>query len=211
MARLPIVKPGKRVTAAGFTGSGKSTWACWMLMRSPGKWVILNPKHTAAYQSLPDSTVINTLDFATLEKAMQDKEIRFFIVNPQSDEASPDNLDDFVMLLHQRWSNIGLCCDELYALHKGAHAGQGLIGWLTRGRELKQSFIGLTQRPAWLSQFLFSEADYLVAMRLRLRKDRRKIYEMTDEEIFLSIVPKHHWVWYDQESSEYTHYGPVPV
>jgi len=206
---LPLIKPGKRVLAAGWTGSGKSTWASWILKRSPLSWVILNPKHTAAYNELPDSAVVKGLDISKVEKALH--KYRFIIINPNSRESNPDDLDDFVMRLHESFMNVGLCCDELYSLHKGGVAGAGLIGWLTRGRELKQSFLGLTQRPAWLSQFLFSESDFICGMSLLLEKDRKRMFEMTDRREFISKVPERYWLWYSTRNDELQYFAPVPL
>jgi len=205
---LPIIKPGKRVLIAGMTGSGKSTLACWLLKRSPLTWVILNPKHTSAYQTLEDSTVVSSLDLVKIERAMMRH--RYVIVNPNSRDCTPDILDDFIMRLHESFFNLGLCCDELYSLHKNGVAGQGLIGWLTRGRELKQSFLGLTQRPAWLSQFLFSESDFICGMMLRLDKDRKRMIEMTGRSEFAARVPPRHWLWYQGETDDIKYFGPVP-
>lgn len=208
----PKINPGKRCLAAGRTGSGKSTWGSWMLERSPGRWVIMNPKHTAAYQDLPDSVVIPGLDFKAMDLELEKGNNRFMIVNPGSHEASPEEMDAFVMRLHQEWTHVGLCCDELYAMHQGnARAGQGLLGWLTRGRELKQSFLGLTQRPAWLSQFLYSESDYICTMSLALPDDRKRLVSMTGESIFNEELPPHYWLWYDMVQRDYRYFEPVPI
>lgn len=206
---LPLIDRGKRALIAGSTGSGKSVLAKWLISRSPSRWVILNPKHTLAYQSLDDAVIVRSLEIGKTEKEM--KRHRFVIVNPDSVYADPDTLDDYVMQLHTGWQNLGLVCDELYTMHKGGVAGKGLLGWLTRGRELKQSFVGLTQRPAWLSQFLFSESDYLCSMRLGLTKDRKRMIEMTDNEMMGSKIKSHDWLWFPVVSEKLVHYGPVPL
>lgn len=210
MQNLPIIKPGQRVIAAGRTGSGKSVWAKWMLQRSPLTWIILNPKHTAAYNDLPNSMIVKSLSMQDIEKGIN-KGFDYIIVNPGSHEAQPDSLDAFIMGLHDQWQSIGLCCDELYTLHKAAVAGPGLIGWLTRGRELKQSFLGLTQRPAWLTQFLFSESDYICSLSLSLEKDKKRMVEMTGQDAFNSRIPPHHWLWYSVGTEQLNYYGPVPL
>lgn len=178
-------------------------------MHSPLSWVILNPKHTSAYLSLPDSIVIGSLQMRDIEKALE--KYRFVIVNPDSRDAQPDTLDNFILALHESWTSIGLCCDELYSVHKSGVAGQGLVGWLTRGRELKQSFLGLTQRPAWLSQFLFSESDFICGMALSLDKDRKRMVEMTGRDEFNSRVPPRNWLWYTVENESLSYYGAVPI
>ena len=210
---LPVLGRGKRALLSGRTGSGKSTLANWLLARSPGYWIILNPKHTTAYNALPHSTTIKGLDLSAIEKAFHGGRdpSRFIVVNPSSVEANKQTMDDFMLWLHENYSNVGLCCDELYTLHTNGTAGAGLIGWLTRGRELKQSFLGLTQRPAWLSQFLFSESDYIAAMSLVLEKDRKRMVEMTGQGKFLEQMPPHYWRWYDVSKDKMRYFQPVPL
>ncbi len=203
---LPLIEPGKRALVAGRTGCGKSTLARWLLKRSPGHWVIINPKHTAAYDKLPGANKIDGTNLAKLGQSI--KKHKFTIVNTVS--SNNKYLDDLVAYLHAEYSNLGLCVDELYTMHNHGIAGEGLLGWLTRGRELNQSFLGLTQRPAWLSQFLFSESDYICEMQLGLYKDRKRIYDMTEKEIMLDKQPEHYWVWYDVNNDEIRRFAPVP-
>lgn len=205
----PVINPGKRCVAAGRTGSGKSTLAKWLLQVSPGHWVILNPKNTRAYDSLPDSVDIDGIDISKIKKAIEDH--RFVVVTPKSNQLSPEVLDLFINWIHSEYTNIGLCIDELYAVHKNGVAGEGLVGLLTRGRELKQSFFGLTQRPAWLSKFLFSEADYIIGMSLNLESDRKRMYEFTGRRSFLEKIPEHEWLWYDVAKDHMRAFNPVPI
>lgn len=206
---LPTIKPGKRAAIAGRTGSGKSTLGCWLLNRSPGHWLILNPKWTAAYSALPDSKVITGFDFKKMEKSIVER--KFTIVNPESFQSTPENLDAFVTYLHQTYTSLGLCVDELYTLHNNGRAGPGLLGWLTRGRELKQSFVGLTQRPAFVSKFVFSESDYIGGMSLALVEDRKRMYENTGRDEFRAKLDPHEWLWYDASKDDLRKFGPVPV
>lgn len=209
MAQLPEIKPGKRATICGRTGSGKSTLAAWFLNNSPQHWVILNPKHTAMYRALPDSVVYKKFDakgiFADCRKR------KFTILNLSNFEADWEYMDNVVNWLHNSVRNIGLCCDELYTLHNSSgKAGPGLVGWLTRGREYKQSFLGLTQRPVWISRFCFSEADYIIEMALTAKEDRQVVYGYTGNEHFLSRVTDYRWLCYTVQPDTTVLYGPVP-
>ena len=141
---LPKINPGDRAILAGRTGSGKSTLARFLLERSPGHWVILNPKGTKAYDKLPDINTINGFDLKKIGKSIEKH--RFTNIVPSLNQSNADTMDAFIMWLHGEYTDIGLVSDELYTLHNNGVAKQGLIGWLTRGRELKQSFLGLTQR-----------------------------------------------------------------
>lgn len=206
---LPKISRGKRAIVAGRTGSGKSTLAQWLLARSPGVWLILNPKWTKAYDKLPNAITIKGFEFEQIEKAME--KYRFVIVNPEPHQSEPENLDAFVEYLHHKYENFGLCCDELYMLHNQGRPGPGLIGVLTRGRELGQSFLGLTQRPAWVSKFLYSESDYIGCMALAMKEDRKKMAEnMGGNEMVLNSLPPFEWYWYEIGKDEFRYFAPIP-
>lgn len=211
-AQLPVIMPGKRCIVSGRTGSGKSTLGCWLLRRSPGHWIILNPKWTRAYVGLPDANVVaykGPADDNKIESSMM--EHRFTVIEPQSGSGDWETLDSLIMHLHQNFSDVGLCIDELYSIHNNGRAGEGLLGWLTRGRELRQSFLGLTQRPSWLTQFLFSESDYIVGMSLAIEDDRKRLVKMTGRPSFEKKIEERHWRWYDVARDELRTFGPVPV
>lgn len=205
---LPQIQPGKRAMVSGRTGSGKSTLACWLLSRSRQHWLILNPKHTAAYKGLPDCEVLARFDENTVSKSIEKH--RFTLLNLSGDQATPDYMDTVIQWLHESFEDIGLCVDEAYTLHTGGKAGDGLVGWLTRGRELRQSFLGLTQRPKWLSLFCFSESDYIVEMDLTISDDRKRVFDFTGHPASLERLPPHRWLWYDVGSDSIAKYGPVP-
>ena len=205
---LPIVARDKRAILTGRTGSGKSTLACWLLNRSPNHWLILNPKWTKAYKDLPESETVEGLDVKKIGRSLEKN--RFTIVNPSGSEARHDVMDDIINYYHESYEGIGLCADELLTLHNNGRAGSGLTGWLTRGRELKQSFLGITQRPAWISQFLFSEADYVACMSLNLKKDRQAVAEATGRLEMLEQLEARKWFWYDVVRDKLQRFGPVP-
>ncbi len=202
----PQIDPGQRALVAGRTGCGKSTLARWLLKRSPGHWFILNPKHTSAYDKLPNVKIVTGENVGELGRYI--KKHKFVVINTVSSDHK--YLDELVNYIHLTYENVGLCVDELYTLHNHGVAGMGLLAWLTRGRELKQSFLGLTQRPAWLSQFLFSETDYICEMELLMLKDRKRMYDMTEKDIFYEKQPAHYWVWYDIRADTVRRFGPVP-
>lgn len=209
LQQLPQIDPGKRCLIAGRTGSGKTTLAAWFLARSRQHWIVLNPKHTALYREMPYSIVHRTFDPKLIMR--DSRRYKFVILELSGDEAESDYMDGIIAWLHSALHNIALCADELYTLHSGGgRAGSGLTGWLTRGREYRQSFLGLTQRPAWISQFLFSESDLICEMDLVLDKDRDRMYESTGDVHFLERVTNHRWLCYDVIRAETTLYAPVP-
>jgi energy-coupling factor transporter ATP-binding protein EcfA2 len=208
---LPTIKKGLRVVVAGRTGCGKTTLANFLLSRSNQHWVILNPKHTAGYAKLPDSNILRRVSGSTAKLNDSIVKHRYTIINFSGNESNPEFLDAVIKYLHENFSNVGLCVDELYTVHSNGRPGEGLVGWLTRGRELGQSFIGLTQRPAWISKFVFSEADAIAGMDLTLPEDRKKMRENTGHEGFMVRLPAHHWRWYNVAADAAQLWGPVPL
>ncbi len=208
MIILPEIKPDKRAIISGRTGSGKSTLACWLLSRSNQHWLILNPKWTKAYQALPESEVFEGFKESDIMRSLGKN--RYTIINFPGSQANAEYMDGVVDYIHNCFENIGLCADELFTLHTGGKAGPGVTGWLTRGRELKQSFVGLTQRPAWISRFAYSEADYIVGMDLVLADDRKRLFEASGNPHFLQRIPPRRWLWYDVGMDTIEKYGPVP-
>jgi len=207
---LPKIDVGKRAVISGRTGSGKTTLACWLLKRSPLNWFILNPKWTAGYKSLPGVNVIEGFNIRKIDRSIQQN--KFTLINPKKGENNDAELmDSIIGYYHERFENIGFCADELYTLHKAGQAGDGLIGWLTRGRELGQSFVGCTQRPAWISRFVFSEADYIATKALNLKDDRKRVFEMTGHEVLLESIPPPSWYWYNVADDRLCRYGGVPL
>ncbi len=182
--------------------------ACWLLNRSPQHWLIFNPKWTKAYDALPDAQTIKGFDLRKINRSLERN--RFTVVNPQGHETKWDIMDAVIEYYHEGFENIGLCLDELYYLHNNGRAGDGLTGWLTRGRELKQAFLGQTQRPAWISQFLFSEADYICTMTLNLLKDRKTMRDATGQDLLMTEFPERKWYWYDVGKNHLQRYGAVP-
>jgi hypothetical protein len=207
--RLPIVGPGKRAIVSGRTGSGKSTLGCWLLNRSLQHWAILNPKWTQAYKNLPDSKVLTRFNESVFSDSLEKN--RFTIINFDGKSSKADYMDDVISHIHGSFENVGLCADELYTLHTGGKPGPGLTGWLTRGRELKQSFMGMTQRPAWISRFCYSEADYIVGMDLSLKEDRKRLFDNTGNPHFLNRLEPRKWLWYDVNGDAIVLYGAVPL
>ena len=204
----PRIDPGQRAIISGRTGSGKSTLACWLLNRSAQHWIVFNPKHTAAYRNLDDAIVFKKFDAkGILSKIRQHK---FVVLNFRGDEADAEFMDAVLYWLHEKVKNIGVCVDELYTMHSAAgRAGDGLLSWLTRGRELKQSFLGLTQRPAFISRFLFSEADFIGSMDLVLSDDRKRLRDETGSNHFLNRLHDHKWLWYNVPGDDITLYTAV--
>lgn len=206
---IPSIKAGERAVISGRTGSGKSALGAYFLNRSRQHWIILNPKHTAAYRDLPGVNVLQGFDARKVNKSIESHQ--FTCINFTGEESNPAFMDGVIAWLCENYTNIGVCCDELYTLHTRGNPGPGLIALLTRGRELKQSFLGMTQRPAWISVFTYSEASYIIGMDLTTPADRKRLYENTGEAGFLKRLSAYYWRFYNVGNDAATFWGPVPL
>lgn len=204
----PIIGSGKRAIISGRTGSGKSTLGAWFLNRSLQHWIILNPKWTKTYNDLPNSQIYKRFDRKEFDDAIV--KFNYIILNLSGSSAESEYMDSIIDYIHNNFENVGICADELYTLHTNGRAGYGLIEWLTRGRELKQSFIGMTQRPAWISRFCYSEADYIIGMDLTMIQDRKRLYECSGNGYFQERIKPRQWLFYNVSNDSMTKYGAVP-
>lgn len=203
MTESPFVLPaGARISICGATGSGKTTFARGVLAASDYHWLIFNPKLSPAFDRLGGSKVTRLTQsriFTSLERN------QYTVLNFPS-SWTWEYQDELIGLVCEKFSNVGICIDELYTLHNGAKAGPGLIGLLTRGRELGQSCIGLTQRPSWISRFVFSEASTIVEFRLSYHEDRKVIYEYTGCKAALDKRDGHDYLYFDVANDRATIY-----
>lgn len=203
------VAPGERLAIAGRTGTGKSVLACYFACRSASTpWIVLNPKGTKAYESL-GCEVLETVDLQRIEKLLRAG--RWIDLRPPvMESADPQKLDDVVLNLQMNFRGFGLIIDELYTLHRNGQAGPGLSGLLTRGRELQQSVIMCTQRPRWVSRFVFSEAEKFAVLDLNLGEDRKAVRDATGREEFLKRPQQRHgWFFYVVPDDVFIPFGPV--
>lgn len=191
------LNPGTRTTIAGKTGCGKTTLAVALLAQSRQCWLMIDAKHDAAIASLSPVRV----DDGDLDKISRawSRGAQFVAVTlPPGSE--PDDYDALILSAYERFSDFGLFVDELYLIHRNGRAGPGLEATLTRGRSTRNTYLGLTQRPCWVSLFCFSEAETIIGMQLSTKADRKRIFEITGAEDFLTPLDKYVGLCYQVDS-----------
>ncbi len=115
--------------------------------------------------------------------------------------------ENFLYKIHQR-ENVGLFFDEGFMLGKS----NGLDMLLTQGRSKHIPIIILSQRPAWLSRFVFSEASFFQIFQLTDERDRDTVQRFVpaDRANLDARLPAFHSLWYDVGNDQVTQFSPVP-
>ncbi len=171
--------------------------------------VIVDSKNERAFDKLPNSLVCDGLTTDWIASYTSDSPVSTVVIRPYPEECTPDALDDFLYSIYETATNVCVCIDELYMVHKNGRAGRGLIALLTRGRSDNITVIGATQRPTWLSMFCLSEADYYMIYRLKLAKDRERMAELTGDTKTLEQLDKYHYWCYGETQDFLSSMPPV--
>jgi hypothetical protein len=198
--RLPNVR--QRVSIFGRTGSGKTQFGAWMLSYAPfdvQPYVIVDSK---------GDDLLNATDRI---KEISLKELPKFpglyIVKP-----SPEDDSALEAWLRSVWKRgrMGVYIDEAYSIP----AQSGLTGayraLLTQGRSKYIPVISLSQRPAWVSRFVFTEADFYAAFHLNDARDRATVNAFLPPDALSERSPPYHSFWYDVGQDFGALLRPVP-
>lgn len=197
-----IVFPGHtdRLAVIGRTGSGKTQAAAWHLSGKDFKaqpWVILNTKGDPFLNEIADIEGVQAIDITDTPG-----DEGLYITSPLPSQGI--EIDAF---LRRCWlkQNIGVYIDEGYMID----LTDGLNALLTQGRSRQIPMIVLSQRPAWLSKFVFSEADYIQLFHLQNSDDRKNVAK------FVPFDPRwrlqqFHSYWYNVGKNEIVQFAPVP-
>lgn len=202
------IRPGHRIAVFGRSGSGKTYFTRYAILRSSNmRWIVLDTKHDPEFDDWSPEDGLVTMD--KLARLWRERAI--VVVRPRPHQCVPVILDAYLGDLHEGFERIGVSIDETYQVAFGSRAGPGLTGLITRGRVRKQSVILGSQRPSWVPRFVFTEANGYVIMNLTLLVDRKATYEMTGKDRVLSRVEPRHWLYYDIGDDKLTAYKPVTI
>ena len=193
--RLP--NDTQRAAVIGRTGSGKTLAALWHLSKrnfDSYPWLILDYKTDESINSIERAEHIG------LEE--EPKRPGIYIVHPlPGEEAETEKL----LWTVWRRGSTGIYADEAYMIGDN----QAFEACLTQGRSKHIPMIILTQRPAWLSRFVFSEADFFQLFHLNDKRDRKTVEAFMPSNTG-EVAPNYHSLWYDVGKNRLTHFLPVP-
>lgn len=189
-----------RTAVIGRTGSGKTQFGAWLLAHAPfdrQPYVMVDYKGDELLGSIDRVREIGTKDVP--------KHPGLYVIRPlPSDENAVEN---WLWKIWQK-ERVGLYVDEGYALpDKGAF--QAI---LTQGRSKRLPVICLTQRPTWVSRFVFSEADFYAVFHLNDHRDRLTVQSFTPRERMdlKNRLPDYSSYWYDVGRDNVYQMQPVP-
>lgn len=197
MIKLP--RFDKRTAIIGSTGSGKTQFAVWLLsIRDFDKrpWIIFDFKGDELIEE------INPLEISIF--GAPPKKPGLYVVRPIP-QLHDKAVEEF---LWKCWAqeNLGLYVDEGYML---GNRNPALNACLTQGRSKRIEMMILSQRPVWMSKFVFSEANYFAVMNLTLEDDRKYVSSYIGGTP-INRLPQYHSLWYDCDGQRGTVLEPVP-
>jgi DNA helicase HerA-like ATPase len=194
--RLPGARD--RLAIMGRTGSGKTHFANWVLSGQNWPfvpWVIVDYKYDSLIGDIPG------LEEIGLDGKIP-KHPGLYVVHPR-----PDEIEEVERFLWKIWERgrTGVYVDEGHILpDKGS-----LQALLTQGRSKSIPMVILTQRPAWVNRFVFSEADFYSVFHLNDKRDRQTIASFVPVDLERSL-PQRHSHYYDISRDRAFHMLPVP-
>lgn len=188
--------PDSRTAIVGSTGSGKTFAGVWHLSLADFRdrpWFLIDYKRDKLLSQLGATKIDHTKPLPTKPG--------LYLVQPMPD----DTLDDFFWRVWAQ-EDCGLYIDEGYMV---GNRNKAFRACLTQGRSKHIQMITLSQRPAWMDRFVFSEADYFQVFRLNDMRDYDTIQSMISIGI-KSRLQKFHSKWYDVAADMGVEFSPVP-
>lgn len=199
--QFPFPTLHQRAVVMGRTGTGKTQFGFWLLSEAPFNrqpYVIVDYKR---------DTLLNATDrIKEIGLGEHPKHPGLYIVHPM-----PEDEERVEAWLWKAWkkTKIGLYFDEAYMLPQDGKS-PALRSILTQGRSLRIPVIALTQRPAWVSRFIFSEADFYSYFHFNDSEDVKTARRWFPPGAVEQRLPKYHSVWTDGDPEATYLLQPVP-
>ncbi len=212
MAQLQRPSDSDRTIVFGRTGSGKTVGALHHLSGSSfdlKPWIIFDYKGDKLIRGIQDAGA-REID---VRKKPPTKP-GLYVVRPDVQEPAITN--DFLLNVW-RQEETGLFFDEGFMVPQN-RPYKAFDHIMTQGRSKNIPVIACYQRPAWLSQFATSQADYFRVYHLHKPEDRAKANEYMGEAkgpkgelIGVNYrLPDHYSLWYDVGNDQATVLRPSP-
>lgn len=198
LVRFP--KAEDHVAIIGRNGSGKTTFAAWLLAQrdfNVQPACIVNTKGDSLIDEIGSIEGVKTIG---IHETPGDTGL--YIVNPLPHQQ--DELDAFFQRCWEK-ENVLLWIDEGHAIEKD----DWFKACLTQGRSKHVPLIVLSQRPAWISRFVFSECNFVSLFNLQIKDDRKKVAEFVPVDKDYRL-PDYCSYWYDVKANRLLEFAPCP-
>lgn len=192
-----------RLSIIGRTGTGKTFTGLWHLSLKnffTFPWVIFDAKGDQLINEISAIPGVEQIGFADNPKGAG-----LYHMRATPPAMKSDLMERFLWRIHQR-GRCGLFLDEGYVFDRNSDALNTIY---TQGRSLKIPVITLSQRPAWLSAFSFSEADFIQAFDLNRKEDQKRVEEFAPFTM-RERLRDYHSRWYDVGRNDVREFSPVP-
>ena len=190
----------QRLAIIGRTGSGKTQAAGWHLSRRSWDkipWVIFDYKGDKLISEIPKLKQIDHTKSSPTKAGL-------FVVRPTPDEN--ESVEQFLWSIHKN-ENTGVYIDEGYMIGNSP----AFRALLTQGRSKNIPMIVLSQRPVWLSRFVWSESDFYQVFHLNSISDKKSVKDYLHPGIDVARQLDNYWSWYhDVGLHAYALLRPVP-
>lgn len=207
MPKLVLPNDSQRCAVFGKTGSGKTQAGVWQLsLRSYTSmpWIIIDFKSDELINRIPYAVHLEdesgSPDFSSVPDMAG-----IYIIHPTPADVENGALDEFMYLIWAR-GRCGLFVDECFMVGRNSKSFNAI---LTQGRSKKIPVIACSQRPAWISNFVFSEADFFQVFWLNFENDRKKVAAFTPINPDLR-PPEYESIWYNVNKDILLELLPVP-
>ena|SRR5271165_567018 len=196
--RLPTST--QRIAIVGRTGSGKTIAGLWHLSNANFDvmpWVIIDYKTDEHIGKIERAQYIDS--------SYTPKNPGIYVIQPEPDD---ENMREFLTRIWQR-EGTGVYLDEGYMIGENKKVEQRFKTLLTQGRSKHIPMIVLSQRPVWISRFVWSESDFYQVFDIAMEDDIDTIQRMLPKGSFRRM-PDFHSVYYDVSKRRITYLSPVP-
>jgi len=193
----------KRTAIIGSTGSGKTQFAVWLLSTRD-----FDARPCFIFDFKGDELIGDIERLGGTEISVYSvppKKPGIYIVRPIP-ERDDKAVQNFLWHLWQN-ENCIVYVDEGYML---GQRNSALNACLTQGRSKHIEMIILSQRPVWMSKFVFSEANFFSVMNLTLEDDRKFVSGYVGGEK-INLLPPYHALWYEADRQQGAILKPVPA
>lgn len=191
-----------RTAIVGSTGSGKTQLGIWLLSTRN-----YDQRPAYIFDFKGDSLIAELPAKIIPVRGGPPKAPGLYIIRPLPG-ADDAYVTDFLWKIWKQEGSI-LYIDEGYMVGRTNAAFNAI---LTQGRSKNIEVITLSQRPLWLSRFVFSEATYFSIFNLTDLEDRKTVSRFVPLEVYSpkTRLERFHSVWYDVAVGEGADFLPVP-